>query len=73
MKLRWLKGNFPEGKFRLQYEGGYGEWLNVPIGEDRVWCEHNIWSDDGWQYKENGEPIEYKVMYCDVCGKRRPE
>lgn len=71
MKLRWLKGNFAEGSYRLQYEGN-GGWVDVPVAEERTWCEHNILVDGDWQYKENGEPIEFKVMYCDVCGKKRP-
>lgn len=36
MKLRWLKGNWPEGKYRLQigdYPGGSISlvWTDVPV------------------------------------------
>jgi len=41
MRLRWVKGKWKEGKFRLQYErlsGDKGRWEDVPVVEEEKPC-----------------------------------
>ena len=88
MELRFVKGNFEHGKFKLQYRKitGYGAdhlWVDVPcVKQEResFWCPHITFD---LNYEKNkrkwyvgggwGLWATDETMFCPICGAEKPK
>jgi hypothetical protein len=66
-ELRWLKGDFPEGKYRLQklvHDGYVDKWESVPVYEEKpTWCCGDM-QEMGGAYN-----LPPTAKFCCWCGK----